>query len=74
MSNPEDAEMVVVRDNTWVMVVMLLIMFVTMTLLTVCLVRLGNISRKLDGVSPPQPPPVFQGGGGRRYDQYFYVP
>ena len=57
-------ELVVVRDNTAVMLAILLAVFVTMVLLSVSLVRLGNMSRKIDRLFPP-----ITGGGVR----YFYA-
>jgi hypothetical protein len=53
-------ELVVVRDNTAVLLAILLAVFVTMVLLSVSLVRLGNMSRKIDRLIPPL-------AGGVRY-------
>ena len=69
MDNQEDeSAVVVVRDNTVVLLLFLLTLAVTMILLSVALVRLGNITRKLDTLATP-PPPRLSGG----YDTYFYV-
>jgi hypothetical protein len=64
MDDPELTE-VVVRDNTNVMLVILFAVFVTMVLLSVSLVRLGNLSRKMDRLVP------HLAGGDVRY---FYMP
>ena len=64
MNDPELPH-VVVRDNTNVMLMLLLAVFVTMVLLSVSLVRLGNLSRKMDRLLPN-----ISGGGVR----YFYMP
>lgn len=69
MASEED-EILVVRDNTAVLLLFLVLMAVTMILLSVALVRLGNISRKLD---LPQPQQILYGGGGGGGDQYFRV-
>jgi hypothetical protein len=59
-----DAELTTVRDNTPVLLGILLAVFITMVLLSVSLVRLGNLSRKIDNLAPSL------GGGGVRY---FYM-
>lgn len=67
---------VVVRDNTGILLVLLLFVFVTMVLLSVTLVRLGTLDRKVVALLPPRlvyPPPILappiQGGGV----EFFYV-
>jgi hypothetical protein len=60
MNDPE----LVVRDNTNVMLAILLAVFVTMVLLSILLVRLGNLSHKIDRLTPRL-------AGGARY---FYMP
>lgn len=52
--------------DTNVLLMILLAVFITMVLLSVSLVRLGNLSHKLDRLLPPK----FSGGGVR----YFYMP
>jgi len=68
----QDNDIYVVRDNTVVLLLFLLVMAVTMVLLSVALVRLGNISRKLD-INLAYPPQLYGGGGAGRADQYFRV-
>lgn len=73
MASEED-EILVVRDNTAVLLLFLVLMAVTMILLSVALVRLGNISRKLDIYPLPQQQVFYGGGGGAGGgDQYFRV-
>lgn len=68
-NEPEQTTLpVVVRDNTGILLLVVLFVFVTMILLSVSLVRLGNISRKVDELSPR-----FSGGAGPGV-KYFYVP
>ena len=69
----EDEEVVVVRDNTSVLLMFLLIMAVTMILLSVALVRLGNITRKLDTIAFNTTTASPLRGGGFAHDTYFYV-
>ena len=61
---------VVVRDNTGILLFILLFVFVSMILLSLTLVRLGNISKKVDGFNPP---PIKLAGGNRDVT-YFYMP
>lgn len=68
---PPPAMPVVVRDNTGIMLFLILIVFVSMILLSITLVRLGNISRKIDQLRPPPPPNLV---GGNRDVTYFYMP
>jgi hypothetical protein len=57
---------VVVRDNTGILLCLLLFVFISMILLSVTLVRLGNLGKKLDRV------PTIT--GGNRNVTYFYAP
>lgn len=50
MDYPEHT--VVVRDNTLLLLITLLAVFVIMVLLSVSLVRLGNMSHKIDRLTP----------------------
>lgn len=59
---------VVVRDNTGILLLLVSFVFVTMVLLSVSLVRLGNINRKMEQLTPR-----FSGGGAPGV-KYFYVP
>lgn len=79
--NEHEPTPVVVRDNTGILLCVLLFVFVSMILLSLTLVRIGNLGKKLDRMPyrPPPPPPRFTGGGGGRGGRYpdvtyFYAP
>ena len=55
--------MMVVRDNTGMLLLLLLVVFVTMVLLSITLIRLGDLNRKLDHM-------VSLSGGDARF---FYM-
>ena len=65
MSNSDHSEppMMVVRDNTGMLLLLLLVVFVTMVLLSITLIRLGDLNRKLDHM-------VSLSGGDARF---FYM-
>ena len=66
MDETEHTDTVVVRDNTKVMLLLVITVFISMVLLTIILVRFGEMSRKLDRIVPPR----FMGGNDV---QFFYV-
>jgi len=67
MDDHELTETVVVRDNTAVLLTLVMFVFITMVILTILLIRFGNLNRKLNKiVSLPQ----FQGGEDVRF---FYM-
>ncbi len=60
------------RDNTGLLLLLLLFVFVTMVLLTVTLVRLGSLDRKVGALAwPVSARRPFQGGGNGV--EFFYV-
>lgn len=72
MSDPEPDESptmpVVVRDNTGILLCLLLFVFISMILLSITLVRMGNLGKKLDRLHTPTP--ALTGGNVT----YFYAP
>lgn len=63
MDDHELTETLVVRDNTTVLLTLVMFVFVTMVILTILLVRFGNLNRSLNRIIPSYTPPRFQGGG-----------
>jgi len=72
MSDDQPTPIIVVRDNTGILLLLLLFVFVTMVLLTVTLVRLGSLDRKVGQLRPPPPRPLRAGAGDSGVD-FFYV-
>jgi hypothetical protein len=72
-SEPEHTP-VVVRDNTGILLCLLLFVFISMILLSLTLVRIGNLGKRLDRLQPYTTPPPRFTGGGHRDVTYFYAP
>lgn len=73
--NEDQPNTVVVRDNTGILLLLLLFVFVTMVLLTVTLIRLGTLDRKVGQLLPAIS--LLRGGGRRPYAtngaEFFYM-
>jgi len=72
MSEDQPTPIIVVRDNTGILLLLLLFVFVTMVLLTVTLVRLGSLDRKV-GQLRATLPRQLRGGGCDSGVDFFYV-